>query len=119
LHRLEKYLNWLIRFFDISPLETGGMVKILVYALWGFNALLFLGKDIDFTCEQLNFSAGKSITIQCTVLKKVSNTDLYVENFTVVKQTIYVVILPDDYILPICDVISQPRGRSPPYILFS
>jgi hypothetical protein len=119
LHRLFKYYNKLADFFDISPIDTGGITKLLVYALWGINALLFLGKDINFTPESYYAGYNSVQSIQCTVLKKVSTTDLYIENFTLVKVSNIVVILPYDYELPILDVITLPRDRSPPSRLFT
>lgn len=119
MQKPEKYIKKLAGFFDISPIESGGIAKLLVYGLWGINALLFLGKDIDFTPEFVSTSGSSHLSIQCTVLKKVSNSDLYIENFTFVKVYNIVVLLPYDYELPILDVITLPRDRSPPAALFS
>ena len=119
MHRLLKYFNKLAVLFDISPFDTGGITKLLVYIIWGSNALLFLGKDINFTPEFFNAGNNSEYSIQCTVLKKVSSTDLYIENITFVKVSNIVVILPYDYELPILDVITLPRDRSPPSQLFT
>jgi hypothetical protein len=119
LHRLIKYFNKLANIFDISPIDTGGITKLLVYIIWGSNALLFLGKDINIAPEFFNAGSNSVLSIQCTVLKKVSNTDLFINNFTFVKVSNIVVILPYDYELPILDVITLPRDRSPPSQLFT
>jgi hypothetical protein len=94
------------------------MAKLLIYAIWGINALLFLGKDINIAPEHF-FTKNSNESIQCTILKKVSTADLYIENITFVKIQHVVVILPYDYELPILDVITLPRDRSPPPKLFS
>jgi hypothetical protein len=119
LQKTGKYFYKLSNFLDISPIEPGGITKLLVYALWGLNALLFLNKDIGFTLEYNDYISSSGQSIQCTVLKKVTTTDLYVEFYTFVKVSNYVVILPYDCELPILDVITLPRDRSPPSQFFS
>jgi hypothetical protein len=104
--------------FNISPFGPGGLSKLLVYAVWGINALLFLSKDIDFKSE--NYSPGScSYETQCTVLKKIAETDLYIGNFTLLKVSPIVLIFPCDYELPLFDVITFPKDRSPPSLFFS
>jgi hypothetical protein len=104
--------------FNVSPIGPGGLSKLLIYAFWGINALLFLGQDINF--ESKNFSPGvDSYTTLCTILKKIADTDLYVGNFTLLEVSPIVVILPCDYDLPLYDVITIPKDRSPPSLLFS
>lgn len=119
MQKTGKYFNKLSNFLDISPIEPGGITKLLIYALWGINALLFLNKDIGFTPEFNDPTSSSGQSIQCTVLKKVTTTDLYIENYTFVKVSNFVFIFPYDYELPILDVITLPRDRSPPSQLFS
>ena len=118
MFRLAKYLYKAVSKFNVSPIGPGGLSKLLIYAFWGINALLFLGQGIDF--ESKNIPPGAdSYTTQCTILKKVADTDLYIGNFTLLKVSPIVVILPYDYDLPLYDVITIPKDRSPPSLLFS
>ncbi len=116
--RFSKYFGRYIHKFDISPIESGGLTKFIIYAVWSINALLFLCKDINLNPEFF-FSHNSKESIQCTILKKVSTADIYIEDITFVKTQHVVVILPYDYVLPILDVITLPRDRSPPSKLFS
>lgn len=118
MNRLAKYLYKAVFNFNISPFGPGRFSKLLVYTLWGINALLFLSKDIDFKSE--NYSPGiYSYETQCTVLKKVAETDLYIGSFTLLKVSPIAVLLPYDCNLPLYDVITIPKDRSPPSLFFS
>ncbi len=119
MHGFEKYLKKLTELFDVSPIESGGITKILVYSVWGINALIFLGKDIDFTPDFCGAPHSCIHSSLCTALKKVSSTDLYIEHFTFVSESQFVVISSYDYELPVHDVIPLPRDRSPPVKPFS
>lgn len=118
MYRLAKYLYKAVFNFNVAPIGPGGLSKLLVYAFWGINALLFLGQEINF--ESKSFSPGiHSYQSQCTVLKKVADKDLYVENFTLLEISPIAVIFPYDCNLPLYDVITIPKDRSPPSLLFS
>ncbi len=118
MFRLAKYLYKAVLKFNVSPIGPGGLSKLLIYAFWGINALLFLGQGIDF--ESKNIPTGPdSYTTQCTILKKIADTDLYIGNITLLKVSPIAVILPCDCNLPLYDVITLPRERSPPSLLFS
>ena len=118
MNRLAKYLYKAVLKFNVSPIGPGGLSKLLVYAFWGINALLFLGQGINL--ESKSFSPRTdSYTTQCTILKKVADTDLYVGDFTLLNVSPITVILPYDCNLPLYDVITIPKDRSPPSVLFS
>ena len=119
MHKTEKYITHIFKLFDISPIDSGGITKLLVYILWGTNALLFLCKDINFVPEISDTYYKSEQSVQCTVLKKISNTDVYIENSAFVNVCNFVIILHYDFELPIHEVITLPRDRSPPSVLFS
>jgi hypothetical protein len=108
-----KYYIFLKKGFNISPLDTGGAVRLLLYAVWGFNVLIFLSHDFSDYSEKTD-SGKPDHSIYCTVLKKAKSVDIHIVNFKFVGSTQFVVILPQNYELPANEVTFSPNERSPP-----
>jgi len=107
-----RHIQKLFNRIDVSPIESGGISKLLVYVIWGINALVFLGKDLII--EHNNFTVYNDCCSVCTVTKKISTADLYAESITFINTTYFIVISSFDYELPSYDVITVIRDRSPP-----
>jgi hypothetical protein len=61
-----KYLFHLVRRIDVSPIDGGNVGKLMIFLLWGINALLFLGKDIineSFQCD-FNTNCNSCISLE-------------------------------------------------------
>ncbi len=46
--RLKKILKYLIRIadkIDVSPIEGDTLFKVIIYLVWGLNAIFFIGRD--------------------------------------------------------------------------
>ena len=115
---LYKYLKRTMNGFNISPRGSGSMIKLLIYAVWGFNVLIFLSHDFSFSSD--NICPCKTNNHKnCTILHKVKSAYLQVEHFKVKNNTPFVVIRQDNYVLPSYDVIIQPNERAPPLNIFS
>ena len=115
--RLYQYLKKSTNGFNISPLGSGSIVKLLIYGLWGFNILIFLSHD--FSSSEIIYPCKTDHNKNCTVLHKVKNAYLHVEFFKVKNITPFIVIRQDNYILPSYEVIIQPNERAPPLSVFS
>jgi hypothetical protein len=107
-----RYIRKLFSRFDVSPIESGGITKTVVFVIWGINALFFLGKDLII--EHNSSSIYSDCCSVCTVTKKISTADLYVESISFINTTYFIVISSFDYELPSYDVITVIRDRSPP-----
>ncbi len=77
---LNKYLNKLVKGFNISPVDSGGALRILIYIVWSINVIAFLGYDFSFYSDNFDTNIPNH-AIYCTVLKKVKSVDLHLENF--------------------------------------
>ena len=107
------HIRRLLNKFDVSPIESGGISKLLVYVIWGINALVFLGKDLII--DHNSCTIYNDCCSVCTVTKKISTADLYVESISFINTTYFIVISSFDYELPSYDVITVIRDRSPPH----
>ena len=113
---LNKYLIKPAKRFNISPVDSGGALRILIYAVWSINVLAFLGYDFSFYSD--NFDTGSSNhAIYCTVLKKVKNIDLHLENFKLVSTNHFIVIQPVNSELHSSEFEIFPSERGPPEYL--
>jgi hypothetical protein len=115
---LYKYLKKSMNGFNISPFGSGNIIKLFIYAVWGFNVLLFLNHDFSVSPEY-TFPCKANHNIKCTLLHKVKSAYLHVEYIKVRVNTPFIVIHQVNYVLPSYDVIIQPNERSPPLIIFS
>ena len=113
-----KYLKKSINGFNISPLGSGSIIKLFLYAVWGFNVLIFLSHDFSFSTEY-TCSCKTNNHINCTILHKVKSAYLHVEYFKIKNNTPFIVIPPDNYKLPSYDVIIHPNERAPPVKIYS
>jgi hypothetical protein len=116
LTKAVKYLYKFCKSFDISPIDSGGLSKSLLYIVWGLNLVAFAGSDL-VRDEQFYFSSNQHGSIIYTVEKKVSAKDLYTENIELISSTYFIVISSYDYEVPQFDVLIVHRGRSPPSLI--
>jgi len=115
---LYKYLKKFISGFNISPFGSYSIIKLIIYALWGFNVLIFISHDFSVSSEY-SCSCKSGNHVNCTVLHKVKSVYLHVELFKVKNNTPFIVIPPDNFIIPSYDVIVQPNERAPPHNIYS
>jgi len=115
---LYKHLKKFFSGFNISPLGSGSIIKLFIYSIWGFNVLIFLSHEFSFSTEY-TCSCKSSNHINCTILHKVKCAYVHVEQFKVKNNTPFIVIQPDNFILPSYDVIVRPNERAPPYNIYS
>jgi hypothetical protein len=108
-----KYLFKFCKSFDISPIDSGGLSKSLLYLVWGLNLTAFAGSDL-VKDNQYQPPSDRNGSIIYTVEKKVTAKDLYTESIELVNSTFFVVISSYDYEVPQFDVLIIPTGRAPP-----
>jgi hypothetical protein len=114
LNIIFKYFNSLKNGFNISPIDTGGMLRLSLYIVWGFNVLIFLSHDFSDYSEKTD-SGKPNHSAYCTVLKKIKNVDLHIVNLKFVGTTPrFIVVFPQNYELPHNEVVSSPNQRAPP-----
>jgi hypothetical protein len=105
--KLRRILN-----FDISPIDHGGLSKFFMFIIWGLNAIIFIG---EYNCEeQKHCSANYDNCIVCTVTKKITKAELYIENTFLIDSREFIIISSYDFEIPQHDVIIKPTGRAPP-----
>jgi hypothetical protein len=108
-----KYLFKFCKSFDVSPIDSGGLSKSLLYIIWGLNLAAFAGSELVHETDFQSYT-GNNGSIIYTVEKKVSVKDYYTENIVLIKSTYFIVISSYDYEVPQFDVLIIPTGRSPP-----
>lgn len=108
-----KYLFKFCKSFDISPIDSGGLSKSLLYIIWGLNLSAFAGSDLVHD-DQVQNTGTQHGSIIYNVEKKVSAKDLYTESIELVSSTYFIVISSYDCEVPQFDVLIVPTGRAPP-----
>lgn len=111
MRKIFKHLTHIYRKLDVSPISPGGFSKELIIIFWGINAVFFLANGL--TCDSgQNFSNHNYPS--CTVTKKITKTDLYIEDTYIVNTSEHIIIPSYDSGIPLLDVKIVPSGRSPP-----
>lgn len=117
MHKIFKYLKKFLREFDVSPFNSDNSLRLLIYAVWGFSVLMFLGQEFSYDADSYSYSYNSGQYTDCTRLKKINTFDIFVENITLVQTTQFIVISPINYELPSVEVKTPLSTRAPPYKL--
>jgi hypothetical protein len=104
-----KYIAFILRKLDVSPITPGGLSKELIVIFWGLNAMLFIADCLIIDCNYVHYDG-----VACTVVKQTSSTDFYSEQTEIIKDRSFILISSYNFILPEFDVSSVTRDRSPP-----
>jgi len=120
LNKILKYLykffkNKLLKNFDISPIEGGGIPKAFIYVIWGLNSVIFLGEDIiqDHFTEDSSYQTVSSSS-SCTILKKVKSDADLTENIEIVNSNEFTIVSSYSCELVKYDVVLNHSSRGPP-----
>jgi len=116
LIRAVRYLSRFCKSFDVSPIDSGGVSKSLLFVIWGLNLAAFAGSDLVHEARSQSYNDCNGSIIY-TVEKKVTDKDLYVESIELVKSTYFIIISSYDYDVPQFDVLILPTGRAPPPVI--
>lgn len=119
MQKILKYPKKFLREFDVSPFDSDNSLRLLIYIVWGFSALMFLGNDYSNAADKFSYPDNSGQTISCTVLKKVITLDIYVEHFTFIKTSQFVIISPLNYELPSTEFVTPLCARAPPHMIFA
>jgi hypothetical protein len=114
VHKLFAHIGKIFRKVDVSPIDSGGISKTLIFIVWGINALVFLGEDLITGHQYLYSSCNGNYSATCTITKKISTADLYTESINLVKPASFIVISSYNYEIPSYDVRTIIHDRSPP-----
>ena len=113
---MKKVLKYLYRFFsrvDISPIDRGGIIKGIIFVIWGLNAYIFIG--IDCLCEEaLAYSHAQCLIYNIT--ETLSSVEINIDN-EIIFDSSPVGTIASYNVTPLpFEPVKIVRDRSPPII---